>query len=306
MTIRLARFGMFLPPVLFVLFFALYTVMWQRGAEAMRDEIAAFAAREAAAGRSFTYRSVEVGGYPLNLRGTVGDVRWESPAIGAFTADEVLVATLPYDVSRIIFMPRGQQAVTAGGESYDLEADDLRFNLERGFVAVEGHGIALRGTARTITVADLIANQQRLAEGVTVAVSVKGLNLGGEAAIEVPFFDLAGSRQTGTLTISALQTGIARTGETAPTQIAAKGEMRFGPQEDLSGEIELRFRNEAPLLDILGEAGALDPKVTDTAIDLLGLMTDQGTKEVTLPLTIDEGRVRLGVIPLGRLPQAAR
>ena len=296
------RLGIIVPLALFVLFFVIYSVAWFRGATVVREEIAAFAAREAAAGRSFTYDRVRTAGYPLMLRGEVENVAWTAPGVGAFRAGTVVLAAVPYDADRIVLSPRGPQRLEIRGSAYDLDADDLRFNLERDFVAVEGHGIDLVGAERTIAVKDLIANQEKVADGLAIAVSVKGLALGDDVGTTLPYLDLAASRQDGGLTIAGLALGVGRADDPSPTQLAGSGDINVDSEGRVNGTFDLRFRNEGPLLELLGEANAIDEGVVGTARMMLGLMTESGTKEVLLPLNIREGDVKLGIIPLGTIP----
>lgn len=297
-----SRLLLALPFVLFAIFFAGYTVVWNRAAQAVEEEIAAFAAREAAAGRSFTYSSVNTAGYPFFLRGSVNDVTWRQAALGGFKAEEVIIAAVPYNPTRIVFAPRGEQTLTMGTSQYEVTSDDLRFNLEDGFVAAEAHGLRLEGDSRTLTIKDLIANQANSESETTIAVAVNQVTLGGRAETRIPYFNLSASRTRRGLDIEFLTIGIGRSDDPSPTQLSADGDFELGPEGTPSGALTLRFKNERPLLGILSDSGALDRDTVMVANSILGLMTDSGTKEITLPLSIDDGVVSLGVVSLGRVP----
>jgi hypothetical protein len=268
----------------------------------MAEEIALFAEREEVAGRAFSYSEIDVAGYPFTLRGTLTDVRWQTDLFGEFEAEEVVIVTLPSDPSRIIFAPQGEKTLTLGETPYDLDAEDLRFSLEEDFAAMEGHVLSLRSGDSEITLGDIIVNRQRLNAEEAIAVSVRHLRLNGEDDVHVPFFDMAASRGPRSLTIAAADLAIQEPDDPSPTQLTAKGDLRSGQDNRLSGQVDVKFKNEGPLLAILGNAGAFDEDTLLTASSIIGMMTESGTKEVTLPLSLDDGRLRLGPVPLGAVP----
>ena len=301
---RAPRLLIILPFALFLLFAILYTMVWNRGASKMRDEIAAFAAREAEAGRTFSYSGIDVAGYPFTLRGTVSDLSWASD-LYRFDSEAVTIATLPYDPRRIIFAPSGERTLTIGEHAYDVQSDDLRFSLERGYVAMEGHGLTLTGDERVMTIDDVIANSQSLGGGSAIAAQIKGWSFGGQTGARMPYFNLAASRESGVLTIAGMSAGIGREEDASPTQLAGEGRLTADEQGVLDGQIDLKLKNERPLLMIMGSAAAFDDATMSTAAGVLGILTSQGTKEIELPLTIDQGELKLGPVSLGELPPVA-
>lgn len=299
---RASRLGIYIPFALFAVFAIAYTVVWNRGASALEVELTRFAEREAQAGRTLSYGEVSTAGFPFTLRGTIEDVRWTSPGLGAFEADTVTVVSLPYNPTKIRLIPTGEQVLTIGEDAYDLEADDLRFALERSFGAVEGHGITLTGEERTITAKDLIANRQQLAGDAAIALMLRELIVEDENRTILPFLDIAAARQNNAITLSAFQLTLTTEDAVTPTQIAGDGQLTADDAGVLSGELALRLKSEGALIDILGRVGAIDQETTDTVKAAVGLMTAAGTKEVSLPLTVEDGVVTLGFIPLGTLP----
>jgi hypothetical protein len=303
---RPPRLTLILPFVLFGIAFIAYSFAWRSGANAVRTELAGFAEREAAAGRSLTYDGVTTSGYPLTLRGTVENVRWHDPARGTFEADSVILAAVPYDPDRIVLSPRGQQTLTLGGETYDVTSEDLRFNLERGFLAVQGSGIVLDGEEQDATIGSLIANNEAVAGASSIAVALRALTIGDEDPVTVPFFDLAGSQDGETLNVAALRLGIGEESDPSPTQLTGEGSLSYDTEGLANGSFELRFKNEGPLIDVLARTGGLDEDAATLAKSLLGLMTEQGTKEIALPAEVRGGRISVGGVPLGDLPARDR
>ncbi|MEM9837981.1 MAG: DUF2125 domain-containing protein [Pseudomonadota bacterium] len=299
----LSRLGLIVPITLFAVFFAVYSVVWMTSAETVREEIASFKAREAEAGRTFTYTDIIVEGYPLMLRGAVVDPSWDAPGIGVFKADELTFAAVPTKADRVVLSPRGAQSIQLGETVYDLTSDDLRFNLQRTFLAAEGHSLTLASEERTVTIRDLIANQQQLADGQSVAISIKEVAFGGDAEAQMPYFDLYGSREGRELTVAGLVISISQASEEDATQLAGKGNLTISEDGTVDGAFDLSILNEGPMIDVLGAWGAVDEGAVDTVKMGVGLLTSSGTEEVNLPLRIENSEVRLGFIPLGTLPK---
>ncbi|MCQ8185853.1 DUF2125 domain-containing protein [Parvularcula maris] len=294
------RLGLILPFVGFGVLFALYTVLWHRSADVMEAEIAAFAEREAAAGRSFSYSGVEIEGYPLSLRGMLSDVAWDG-GLHAFAAQEVAIVTLPYDPSRILFQPRGEKALTFFGQEYDLKADDLRFSLEREFSAAEAHGVVLSDENGEVVFRDLVMNRQKLAGGESIAFSLQGLQF-PEEQVTIHTIDIAGSRVQGGLAVKGLGIRIASEGVQMPTEIVGEGEAFAGEDGLLDGAFTLTFQREDAAIDAMEKFGVLSGLTSQLASQVLGLYSSKGEEPVELPMTITDGRVKLGSIPVTTLP----
>ncbi|MEE4212349.1 MAG: DUF2125 domain-containing protein, partial [Parvularcula sp.] len=255
---RASRRLILVPIIGFVVIFAVYAFMWRSGAEAVRNELARFAAQEAEQGRSLTYDDVRTEGFPLNLRGTVENVVWQDPERGTFRAENVLIAAVPYNPERIILAPRGEQSITFGETVYDLQSDDLRFNLERDFLAVEGANITLTSDNSKIAVASLIAYNQFLEGARTIALTFRNALYSADTEVVMPFFDLAGSDDGETLNVAAFRLGVGPAGASAPTTLSGEGQLRYDPQGQAQGEFELKFRNEGPALDVLADLGGME------------------------------------------------
>lgn len=297
-----SRLGIIIPLALFVVFFGVYSIIWRGAAQTVQEEIALFAMREAEAGRTFTYTDITVEGYPLMLRGTVKNAVWDASGLGAFAAEELVLAAVPTQPDRVVLSPRGRKTLTIGETTYDLEADDLRFNLQRSFLAAEGHNITLTNETADITIRDVIANREAVSGGQSVSISIKDVLIDGNLPTAIPYFDLYGSRTERGLTIAGVLLGIGKADASDPTQFAGKGDLSVGEDGLVDGSFDLAILNEGPAIELLGAMGALDEGVVDTVKMGIGMMTSSGTEEVTLPLRIEDSEVTLGFIPLGTLP----
>ena len=296
------RLLLIVPLALFLAAAVGYTLMWNKAAQRVEIELARFAEAEAEAGRSLTYEDIKVKGYPFSLRGQINSVRWERPGLGSYTVEELLFVTLPYDPSRVILTPRGAQTLDAFGAPYAVSANDLRFSVERGMVAVETSSLLLDGEDQDITISNLIGNLQSLSGASTIAVMVRQAAVESSHPYTVPYFDLAASRDGDTFTIAGLTLGVAHETERPPTQLGGDGQVMFSEDGLASGELELRLKNQDPLIDVLVSHEVLDGSIAKLVKPWLASMSESGTKEFTLPLTMREGDIQLGFFTLGSLP----
>jgi len=297
-----SRLGLVIPFALFGLFMVVYSIMWFQAASAVRTGIDRAVTSEAAAGRTLTIGEVKVVGYPLSLRGRLLDVTYESPGIGAFEADEVLLATLPLSPKRVIFAPRGEQAVTLGGERYALASEDLRLSVEQGFIALETHGVTMTGETSTMVITTLIGNIQELGRGSAIALGVRGVLREGETPMDIAVLDLAGSIENDTLTIAELGFFIGQNDGEAASQVTGEGTVSFDDQGRASGTLDVTVQNQDPLIGVLDNLDVLGTGEATGARLVLGLMTDGGKDPVDLPFTVKNGKMKLGPVGIGRLP----
>ncbi|NRA29254.1 MAG: DUF2125 domain-containing protein [Parvularculaceae bacterium] len=282
--------------------FAIYTALWFWGAGQMKAEIAKFAEREASQGRSLTYTDITTDGYPFSLRGTVANAAWVSEQWGSFQAEELLIVAVPYQPNRIVLAPRGEQTARIDDKDYDVASDDLRFSLQRNFAAAEGHGVVLTGEDQTITVKDAIINRRKVAEGTSYALSVQGLDLGDKAGTVFHTIDSAAGQEGGTTSIPFLSMSVGRAVVEEPTLLLAEGELKLTPGQRPNGEVKLTLAHEDALLDLLVDGEILDKNVAKGAGFMIGTMKEKDQEELSVPLTISDGKVRAGFVPLGRLP----
>jgi hypothetical protein len=90
--------------------------------------------------------------------------------------------------------------------------------------------------------------------------------------------------------------------------LRAKGELR--PDEDglAEGEMTLRARNWRQMLDIAEQSQAITPQLAGAlrgGLDLLARFSGDG-ESLTVPLNFENGRARIGPIPVGSAPRLSR
>ncbi|MEM0930324.1 MAG: DUF2125 domain-containing protein [Pseudomonadota bacterium] len=301
-----SRLGLIIPFALFGAFTVVYTIIWTQAASAVRAGIDRVIEAETAAGRTFDIGQVKMKGYPFSLRGVLTDVIYEHPGLVVFEAEEVMLVTLPLSPSRVIASPRGEQAVTFGGERYDLETEDFRISVEEGFTALETHGATLTGDDGTMTITTLIGNVQQLAEGSTLALGVRGFLREGTAPMDVAILDLAASIDADTLTIADLGFYVGENNGEAASQVTGEGAITFDDLGRANGQLDVTVQNQDPLIGVLASTGAIGSGEATGARLVLGLLTDNGKEAVDLPFTVKDGKMKLGPVGIGRLPSLPR
>ncbi|MEM1409597.1 MAG: DUF2125 domain-containing protein, partial [Pseudomonadota bacterium] len=113
---------------------------------------------------------------------------------------------------------------------------------------------------------------------------------------------LKSGENNGQYSVPLFAVSLKRQDQSAPTRIVADGELTLISGQRPNGAIDIKLRNEVPMITWLSAQGILSAELADSVKSILGAMTEQGTKEIALPLTIDQGKLRLGMFPVGELP----
>lgn len=145
---RANRWMLYGPLAAGAVLFAIYSVVWMKGADIMRGELEKWVAGEEAAGAVITYDKLKVEGYPFVLRGRINapDIRY--PLNGwAWRGERLYVDTLPYNPTRLIISTYGSQEVRlangAGENVFDLEAEAIRVSLAEEAIAASLDDVVL-------------------------------------------------------------------------------------------------------------------------------------------------------------------
>lgn len=308
---RASRAKLYVPVVIAALLLGGYTALWFWGAGVMRREIAEWTASEREAGREVAYADVRVRGFPGTLRAMIDAPHWSEPGAWAWRAETLIIVTLPYDPSRLIFTPRGEQSVTYGGQDYALRADDLRVSVEEGSVAVQAGTLSAEGGGQALMLGAGLMNWAENDDGTRVmGLSLTSLALTGDGevddgdagAVVLPYLRAAASTVAGETVIEAFQAAVAPSADVDPALMAGEGRIGLDAAGYPAGRIEVRLRNPGPLVTVAAEQGALPADQAATTGSLIASMAS-ADGEVTLPLSMAEGRLRVGFIPVADLPR---
>ncbi|WP_031552488.1 DUF2125 domain-containing protein [Parvularcula oceani] len=287
-----------------------YTALWVWGAGVMRDEIDAWIAAERRAGRTVSHGDIRVRGFPGTLRAVIDAPSWAEPGAWSWQAERLLVITLPYDPRRLILAPRGEQSVTYLEERFALRADDLRVGLEEDLLAIETSGLSAEGRTGTLALASGRANWVRNEDGSAVlGLATEKMELRSETGtVYLPYVNAALSEAAGRrdlLTVDAFSLAAAPGREVKPALVAGDGSLILQTNGYPEGRVNLRLRNPVPLMMVLGNLGVVPAgQAQDTGRLLAGLAGGEND-ELALPLIAKDGALRIGPVPVGRLPRLA-
>jgi hypothetical protein len=301
---RASRLRLYLPIAVAVILLGGYTLLWLLGARTMRAEIAEWVAEERASGREVAYEAVRIRGFPGTLRAMIDEPYWSEPGEWAWGAETLLIVTLPYDPSRLILTPRGDQSLTYGGEAYVVTADDLRVSLSEGSLVAETRNLVADGAAGEVRLGGALLNWSVDEGGRQVAgLAAEDVTLteGGNET-RLPFLRIAATESMGELELGGFEAALAPEGDADPALIAGEGRVTLTPGTFPEGRFDLRLGNAQGLVDAAMRRGVLDGDRARGARSLLGSLAD-GEGEVELPLVLSGGKLRIGFIPVADLPR---
>ncbi|MCI5048618.1 MAG: DUF2125 domain-containing protein [Aquisalinus sp.] len=150
--------------------FAIYTIIWMVGANIMRDELDNWIAEQQQNGFLVEHGKINVEGYPFVLRGKLMAPVYSNPEDGwQWQADRLYVDTLPYNPTRLILMPYGEQVVRVTANRRE-EIWRINASVLKASISETANGIEIRdliaapegGTSATefnrVAIGSLLAN----------------------------------------------------------------------------------------------------------------------------------------------------
>jgi hypothetical protein len=304
---RANRLRLYIPLAIAAVLLLGWTLIWFQGAKLMRAEIDEWVAAERAAGRTVEHGPIAIRGYPGSLRAVVDAPRWAEPGQWSWAAEQLLIVAVPQNPDRLILAPRGEQTVSAFGDTYALRAADLRISLQEDSLAAETNGLSAEGDGVSLRLgagrANLITNEDGSS---TLGLSLKDAAFeDGEEAVFAPLFDAALSADSaGVLTIGAFQAALSPASDVKPALLAGEGRLSVAASGYPEGTVNMRLRNPGPLMAVMSEQGAIAPRQAENAEALLSAMGDEDS-EIALPLVLENGKLRIGPIPVAELPRLA-
>jgi len=320
-----------------VLLGALYTGLWWWAAGALRDRVEALAAARTETGLPTRFQTLAIGGFPVALRARIdgAEAALDGPLAGLTWRGARLVAAVrPWAPRRVELRLDGRQEITgpdgpvltASGRSLaaDLRLDgagraariDARL---RDLLLTPATGAALAVAAADITYrADgetdepgpalaLDAADIRLpaAAGGALGRHVARLIVDGRLAGDLPADSsaaaLAAWRDSGgTLEITHAE---ARWG---PLHMAATGTLALDAEMRPLAAFAARIVNYEAALDLFAAEGVLAPREAAIAKTVFALVArrpaDGGPASLEAALTIQDGRLSVGPVPLFDVP----
>ncbi len=305
----------------------LWTALWSYAAERMEAQLPVLFARGAEDGLRASCANPEVRGYPFRLGLFCDATEWEIPArqIRASTSafrsaaqfyrpghvvselDGPLIVSGPEGAVRIdwqvmhgstVMRLHGLDRASLEGRmlSVDLDSSALpaKVSLTASVVALHmranDQDLELAGSAEAIQAS---FGPKLAARSLRFAVTLPGQS-SLFAASGSGRLDLAGQTVLVALAEVVLENG---------GQLALNGQVEFGPDGLATGDFKLTMSDVSALASAVG---GIDPDIASQiralAPVLAALDTQAGDDAITLPLSLVNGTVRIGILPLGTLP----
>lgn len=306
---------------------ALWSAYWAWQAYSLKSEIAGWFEERRAAGWTAEYDALRVRGFPSRLDVTLAAPRLQDPESGlGWNAPFLQVLGLSYKPDHhIVAFPDTQTVTRAAGplriDSQGLrasvitgedgrllrlnaEAETLNLVTSETSLAMAGVLAALQSPEETPESLRLGAEVQALAgpEGVLTVGRVDTLRLQAELLLDEPL-------SLGTLSEPMprprrieLRTAEYRVDE---LELSLAGEVDVDEQGRMDGALTVRAANWRQLLDRAKESGLLPEGFADTLEEALSIAAGLAGRPDTLdiPLNLDRGAIRFGMIPLGQAPR---
>lgn len=328
--------------VLIVLLTAVWSGYWFVGSNAIRHGAEDFFANAAAQGLVAEKTALTVQGFPNRFDLHVDGMRlvdpdtgsaWEAPFVQVFAMTWKpwhIIAALPPDQQislpdqDISLASQGLRASVRAQPATDLplaavivESDSLSATSTLGWTVgaartvvsisadeeVANAGDAPNAYVLALDVADLTPDPKVIEKIVTDAglpPTVAVIKVLATATLTAPLDRFAGDTNP-RLAALDLTDSLIIWGDLS---VAAKGVITPDDQGYASGRIEISVTNYQRLVPALVAAGAIKPELAQTVGNMLAAMAQQSGDPnlLQLPLTLQDGRVSLGPLPLGDAP----
>ena len=329
--------------VLLLVLTGLWSGYWFLGSSAIRHAAEDWFAGAAANGIQAENSDLSVAGFPNRFDLTVTDLVLRDPASGiGWQAPFVQVFAMTWKPWHIIAALPPGQVVTLPDQEVTLAAEGLRASFRArpatdlplasvivesgpftasssaGWTAAAGSAVASisadeevpgAGDAPNAYVLALAASDlapdpavmQRIAAEAGLPPRIATLRLVATATLTAPLDRFAGETHP---RLAALEL---TDSQFAWGALSATASGRIAPDDQgfAAGRIEIAVTNWQPLVPALVAAGAIKPDMAETLTRLLtALAQESGDPDaLNLPLTLADGRVSLGFLPLGEAPR---
>lgn len=321
---RPGRVWLYLPFAIGAIIVFSYFLLWRSGADRIKQEIAAWATAQNAAGLSVRYDSLSAEGFPFFLRVHVSLPSITDQRGRRWAGERLSIDALPYQLDRLIFSATGAQEVSAPEiGDWTISADMLRASIkrdqERGWVFATSFSeiaaesltgdiaslgelifdlgpasraehtliLSLRAARADAPASDGDRISLEALNTVLIAVESDALLHGAEA------WRQAG----GQLVVNGLQ---ARIDE---ADITLQGELAIDEAHHLVGRLQTEISNPAAFALVLGKIGALTSHEARAASTGLSLLSLGNNGKIGAPISFRNGRAEIAGIKIAETPK---
>jgi hypothetical protein len=308
---------------------ALYAGYWVVGSRTVEGQAVSGLDALQSDGWTVAYSDVNTRGFPSRFDTTVTDLDLTAPDGTRYQAPFVQALALSYRPNEVIAAFPDEQTLTIGGTEVTLRSDRLRASGSVGVstdlpfreATLEGQTVAatLSESDTTVVIDSLLAALRRAVDddpAYDAFVDLRDITLPDNTdTLPGPIdrimldaqvlFDRELDRANMAEPVPPLVTDITINDALLlwdRMQIKATGALAVDVSGYLEGEVELRVRAWEQMLRLAADSGVIEAGVMQTYMSMASGLA-QGDAELVLPLTLSNGAVRMGFVPLGPSPR---
>jgi len=277
-------------------------------------------------GREFECSNQEINGYPFRISLNCDTVRYSDDVTGLrVKTGKMRTAAQAYQPNKAVAelsCPASLQLPS--GDSFETTWQSMRSSVRAGLsgpenLSLHGQQVVLVPTGRqnhALSISDMQFHGRQVGENsINLAINLKEAQSQTNAW---PTFDLASTfllqdtysdivNRTSLLRVArskGLKGNIQRF-RYAPAEggvLEIKGPAEVSPQGLLSGKFDVTVRDLPKLIDALSKSFPQERQKFSDASRAISLLSNKtGNRDLTLPVTIRNGSVSIGIIPLGKI-----
>ncbi len=318
--------GIFLLSVILILI-AGWSAGWFYVAEKVETVISDTKTRLADRGRDFQCTNQAINGYPFRISLNCDEVLYADEFTGViFEAGELKSAAQAYQPNKAVVELKPPANLTLpNGDQFNTSWNSMRTSLRAGLSGPENlslHGkqitfIPAKNPNHTMLVKDMQLHGRQIGDN-NVNLAIKLIETRSQNTLW-PSFDLSTTllledsykdivNRTSILRVAKTKglKGQIEHFQYSPKEggmLEVSGPARVSKQGLLSGNFDVTVRDLPKLLTALSKSFPQERQKFADASNAVSLLSKEtGKNEITLPITIRDGRISIGIIPLGKLP----
>ena len=318
--------GIFLLSVL-ILLSAAWSAGWVYVVGKVETVIADTKVKLADKGRDVNCANQQIDGYPFRISLNCDEVNYADGATGlVFEAGKLRSAAQVYQPNKaIVELSSPANLRLPNGEAFKTDWSSMRSSLKVGLSGAENlsvHGkeinlVPTNRTEHTMQIKDLQVHGRQIGEdNINLAVNLieaksenqiwPSFNLDSTFLLEGIYKDVMSRTSLLRVAKSKGLKGTIERFQYTPNEggvLSVKGPAELGRNGLLTGKFDVTVRDLPQLLNALSKSFPEEEKKFNDASRAIALLSQKtGKEEITIPITVRNGSMSIGIIPLGKLP----
>lgn len=317
--------GIFLLSVI-ILLIAGWSAGWSFVVSKVETAITETKTKLAEKGRSFECENQEVNGYPFRISLNCDKISYADDVTGlVLKAEGLKSAAQAYQPNKALVEIKSPASLTLpNGDQFNTSWDSMRSSLKAGLSGPENlslHGkeltiIPLKNAKHILLVKDMQLHGRQIGENnINLAVNLQeaksqnllwpSFDLNTTFLLEDTYSDVM--NRTSILRVAKTKglKGQIERFQYAPIEggmLEISGPAQVDQQGLLSGKFNVTVRELPKLINALSKSFPKEKQKFADASKAVSLLAQKtGQNEITLPITVRQGKVKIGIIPLGKL-----